>query len=1846
MFNKYQQIKKWACQLDVLKTKSVYMKRILVLSLSLFVYIILCAQNVTYNFDSYYECQFAFLDSVVIENLSNGTDTVIYYPDNNIEFVFSGISDLNRETDNFKIYQNYPNPFEDYTTIDIAVSQIDKYTLVVTDITGRELEYKELTLMKGNHQFSFSSGIPGTYILGVYNKYHYDYIQMISYGSGIANLFKLKYHGIAQNAVLAPKTKAEKTSFMYAIGDPLLFTGYINGYSEQISDSPLESEEYVFYFIDSLPDSPTLFNSSTGFDNIEWIWNSVENANGYKVSFDNYPGSAIDIGSDTTYFANNLNCGQNYNLYVWAYNDCGRAQVVSFLGTTTDCPLIQECGEDLFYHGCYYETVQIGEQCWFAENLKYDNGCGSVEWDSGVNNGWCGYYEDNSVAYADYGMLYQWSAIINEDSVLDIINYPVQGICPNGWFVPSELDWDVLENYLIENGYNYDGTVEDNKIAKSLASDVYWIYSEDEGTIGNNLSLNNTSGFNALPAGNSYTSDYDFNRRAYWWTSSKSLSYTGKVGSRELYYNDVSLHSSYDYKSYLHSVRCVRGADQTDLKPTVLTLYPEELSYSRVTLLGGILSDGGDDVYSQGFILSKTDSAILQTYEQILYCDDINNFSFDVESISPDETYFFIAFAINGAGISYGEIIEFSTLRYLPCSGMEEVVYHDYTYPTIKVGDQCWFAENLRYLPAVNTTFQNNSTEPCYYVYDDPSSDVELAMSSENYETFGVLYNFISALDACPEGWHLPSVNDWYTFNSTLINDGFNYDNTYTYDKVAKALADSTTWTYSDLYTGGGDPGRYLELNNLSGFNGAAGGYVDNTNFKNINKGAYWWAVDTDEGDQGKVYLYFKEADLDVHTDDYNTTKAQYIRCISDNSTLTDKAEVEIVEIFNVLETSALCRSEIISDGGTTIFERGIVWSETGIPSFSSYLGKIDYEFEHDEFVLCLNDLEPNQTYYIRAYAFNSEGIAYSQPDTLTTLEFDVDAFSCDGLETLEYGGYDYDLVRVGRQCWFAENLRYDNSCSTIDWINSTDTGWCGYFSDNDSTYGYLYQYSAALDACPEGWHLSTDDDWKEMEMFFGMSLEEANDDGNRGTNQGSKLAGYLHLWNIDDLVEDHEAGTSRFNCIPGGKKIASGSIVNIERSAYFWITEGNEIGNRSISSFNTGVYRSFEGDIVGANSVRCIKDSYLVDSNLTVFSDSVNNIFPTYARAYGHFENNGESLVDARGFVWDTLPAPNHGRKMGVKNLSGSNLDFNGYFSGLIPGKTYYIRAFTLSDVGCMYGDEIIFNTPNFTDCGQVTYEGYTYNTVVIGEQCWFAENLRYLPEVSPRTEYSDTLPYYYVYDYTGTDTAEAKLTDNYNIYGALYNYTAATEACPPGWHTPSYSDWSIMERSICLSASCETSFPLNYSPSWHGTIEASCLAGNEQYWLDGELDNNFYFESKGFNALPAGGNSYSGYYGLGEHAYYWNVDTLLVSQESDVYFRRISYNDTRIYSEQDIRKDMKSVRCMKSVANSVIQPSVVTNTPYDISEFSAKVDFEVSNDGAEKIYSIGLIWSKSSSVLDMENYQDYAVLGEDIGAYTYQFVALIPDTTYYIRAFALSSEGIYYGEVQSFTTDEVTACVGDELVDYEGYQYSTVQIGNQCWFAENLRYLPLVSGYTTYDYVAPHYYVYGYLGTDVTEAKATVTYENYGVLYNWGAAMNGDDPNNPGVNGIQGICPDGWHIPDLNEWKELKMVLGISETEANIMSYNDGPQGSLLAGNSSLWLDGILENNDSFGTIGFNALPGGYVGYGNIYDESEIGEWWSATPSSSSSSFYFKIRYDFTGVIHHYTQQRSGLSIRCLRD
>jgi len=152
--------------------------------------------------------------------------------------------------------------------------------------------------------------------------------------------------------------------------------------------------------------------------------------------------------------------------------------------------------------GNTYDYLTYGDQVWTVENAEmvtYRDGTeipqvtDATEWANLTTGAWC--YQNNDLTK---GKLYNWYAVagIHDNDP----NTPNKEFAPEGWHVPSDAEWTTLEEHLIANGHNYDGTTEGNKIAKAMASTTGWNSSTAEGAPGNDQSLNNSSDFNAFPS--------------------------------------------------------------------------------------------------------------------------------------------------------------------------------------------------------------------------------------------------------------------------------------------------------------------------------------------------------------------------------------------------------------------------------------------------------------------------------------------------------------------------------------------------------------------------------------------------------------------------------------------------------------------------------------------------------------------------------------------------------------------------------------------------------------------------------------------------------------------------------------------------------------------------------------------------------------------------------------------------------------------------------------------------------------------------------------------------------------------------------------------------------------------------------------------------------------------------------------------------------------------------------------------------------------------------------------------------------------------------------------------------
>ena len=212
----------------------------------------------------------------------------------------------------------------------------------------------------------------------------------------------------------------------------------------------------------------------------------------------------------------------------------------------------------------------------------------------------------------------------------------------------------------------------------------------------------------------------------------------------------------------------------------------------------------------------------------------------------------------------------------------------------------------------------------------------------------------------------------------------------------------------------------------------------------------------------------------------------------------------------------------------------------------------------------------------------------------------------CDCPPTVtDIDGNVYQTVLIGDQCWMMENLKvthYRNGDPiphvTDDgtWGGLTSGAYCNYDNDinNVATYGRLYNWYAVDDSrkiAPEGWHVPTDEELKQLEMYLGMSQAEADGTGWRGTDEGGKLkeAGTTH-WVSPNTGATNESG---FTALPGGVRGYEGDSYGMGSFTYFWSsTEYDSLHawNRYLDYYDSQVFRYYDDQHYGV-SVRCVED-------------------------------------------------------------------------------------------------------------------------------------------------------------------------------------------------------------------------------------------------------------------------------------------------------------------------------------------------------------------------------------------------------------------------------------------------------------------------------------------------------------------------------------------------------------------------------------------------------------------------------------------------------------------------------
>lgn len=628
--------------------------------------------------------------------------------------------------------------------------------------------------------------------------------------------------------------------------------------------------------------------------------------------------------------------------------------------------------------------------------------------------------------------------------------------------------------------------------------------------------------------------------------------------------------------------------------------------------------------------------------------------------------------------------------------------------------------------------------------------------------------------------------------------------------------------------------------------------------------------------------------------------------------------------------------------------------------------------------------------------------------------------------------------------------------------------------------------------------------------------------------------------------------------------------------------------------------------------------------------TSDITQITQTFAISGGIITSEGSSNVIVRGVCWSTSIEPTIND---FKSEDGSGIgNFSSNITGLLPKTTYFVRAYATTKFGTSYGmakslttepatipivttQEVTAITHNSASCGgNITADGGV--PVAARGVCWSTRE-------NPNIGNSTTIDGTGVGDFTSNLT---DLTPNTNYYVRAYAINSEGTA---------YGEQRLFSTN-------KTSPTVTTQEVTAITDQTATCGGYIK------VDNGFPVTARGVcwstknNPTTQDSKTEDG-----EGTGYFQSKLTDLTPKTTYYVRAYAINSAgTAYGEQ------------KTFTTIVTPPKVTTGDVTNISTTTATCSGNVTADGGSDVTARGVCWS-TSQYPKIAN--SMTIEGTGLGTYTSNMTSLSPYTLYYVRAYATNAQGTAYGEQKAFYTLYGSDIEYGSFTDSrDGKVYKTLTIGGQTWMAENLAYLPSAYLRGKVSKTEPYCYVYGYFGTDVAAAKAKANYKTYGVLYNWPAAMNGAASSSANPSGVQGMCPDGWHLPSDAEWTQLEICL------ANNGHNYDGSIGPISGdevrakiaksmASASGWdlsdVPGSVGNTDYpeyRNKSGFTGLPGGiFKGTGEFSRIGRNGSWWNSKEIDKDHAWSRHLLYSSSFVRTGYVAVKSwGYYVRCVKD
>jgi len=1006
------------------------------------------------------------------------------------------------------------------------------------------------------------------------------------------------------------------------------------------------------------------------------------------------------------------------------------------------------------------------------------------------------------------------------------------------------------------------------------------------------------------------------------------------------------------------------------VKPSVSNVVMSNLTDSSGVSNATVIYNGGDSITARGFCWNTTGNPT--TSDNILalpvetgigaIIDTLTNLS------SGDLTYYIRAYATNSVGTAYSPTVTSfricpSSFTILHAEGLngapvsKSVVYHSIS-SSISGKAVCWLTQNLG--ADHQATSVTDATEP----------------SAGWYWQFNRIQGYQYTTARYPSSWTatFSENSDWQSANdpcSLLLGNGWRIP---TYTEWSNAKGAPQNWTNGTLAFN-----SVLKLH-YAGYLGS--GAIVNRGVQ----GNHWSSTQYSNTD-GR-YTGYSASSFSISAADANS-KSKYafnLRCLRDTFFLSIPS-VSDVALSNMTNTGVDLTATVTPDGGATVTQRGFCWSTSGNPTINDNV--IDSGSGIGTMTATLSDLKEGVTYYVRAFAINSQGIAYSADSTAFKIcppTFTVQHF--EGLngapesKTVTYHSISSTYSGAAR-CWITQNLGADSIATSIADATSKSAGWYWQFN---RPQGYVYA-SSRLPATTWSTSISETSDWL-----------STNDPCVLLLGGGWRMPTATEYANVvaNTVVKGEIPYTSPLKMHYGGYIVYNTGVLTARGTqGDFWSSTAVATNTASSFQFTSTATTLATNYKAYGFALRCLRDtiSLTVPSvGIVSLSDTTNNSIQLTSGV----SPDGGSPVTDRGFCWSITNSTPTTSDNVIHSGSGLGI-VSESLDSLKQGVTYYVRAFATNSIGTAYSTTVTpfkICPPTFTiqhiegiDGAPVT-KTVTYHSVstnISGKPaCWLTQNLGADQQATSATDATEASAGWYW---------QFNNAQGYQYYAARYpsswisainedsNWEQANDPCSLflgiGWRIPTNSEWTNADGA-----------PQNWT-SYTGTYGSVIKLHAAGYLNAGTIT------------------------GRGSVGEYWS---------STQYSTANAYNIAFSNSVSEIQNHSKatyafSLRCLwDTVVISI--PTVRNVTVSDINSTSASISAIVSPDGGSPVTERGFCWNTTGNPTVADSTAIDSLAGT--GIFSTVLSGLKANTTYYVRAYAINSVGTAYSSpVDSFTTN-----------------------------------------------------------------------------------------------------------------------------------------------------------------------------------------------------------------------------------